>query len=114
MMRSCTLLAEKFGGKAALGFVDFRTLAARKHFCEEEVRLNRRTAPTLYRGVVAVTRERDGSLALGGAGSPVDWVVEMRRFDQETLFDRLVPIDIAHHPHRQGVNDVARHLRTMS
>src|SRR5207244_9473931 len=35
------------------------------------------------------TRERDGSLALGGSGTPIDWVVEMRRFAQEALFDRL-------------------------
>jgi aminoglycoside phosphotransferase family enzyme len=43
----------------------------------------------LYLGVVAVTREADGSLALGGSGTPVDWVVEMNRFDQDELFDRL-------------------------
>jgi hypothetical protein len=43
----------------------------------------------LYRGVVAVTREADGSLALGGGGTPLDWLVEMTRFDQDSLFDRL-------------------------
>ena len=57
--------------------------------CEAEVRLNRRTAPSLYLGVLPVTREADGSLALGGRGVPLDWLVEMARFDQETLFDRL-------------------------
>ena len=51
--------------------------------------MNRRTAPTLYRRVLPVTRERDGSLALDGRGAPVDWLVEMARFDQDTLFDRL-------------------------
>ena len=49
----------------------------------------RRTAPALYRGVRAVTREADGSLALGGQGAAIDWLVEMARFDQDTLFDRL-------------------------
>ena len=39
--------------------------------------------------ILAVTRERDGSLALGGSGTPVDRVVEMTHFDQEALFDRL-------------------------
>src|SRR5207344_2729765 len=39
--------------------------------------------------VVAVTREKDGSLALDGAGSAIEWVVEMHRFRQEDLFDRL-------------------------
>ena len=70
-------------------YLDFSTAERRRSLCEAEVRLNRRTAPTLYRGVVAVTREADGSYALGGNGRPVDWVVEMNRFPQEALFDRL-------------------------
>lgn len=70
-------------------YLDFSTSDRRKASCEAEVRLNRRTAPALYRGVVAITREADGSLALGGSGTPVDWVVEMNRFDQRALFDRL-------------------------
>ena len=70
-------------------YLDFSTAERRQAMCEAEVRLNRRTAPTLYRRVVPVTRERDGALALGGSGAPVDWVVEMHRFPQEALFDRL-------------------------
>src|SRR5688572_25081882 len=62
-------------------YLDFATPDRRHAMCDAEVRLNRRTAPSLYRGVVAVTREADGSLALGGAGTPVDWLVEMNRFD---------------------------------
>ena len=53
------------------------------------MRLNRRTAPSLYLGVRPVTRESSGALALGGHGVPIDFLVEMVRFDQETLFDRL-------------------------
>jgi uncharacterized protein len=70
-------------------YLDFSTIERRKAMCEAEVRLNRRTAPTLYRGAVAVTRQPDGSLSLGGSGTPVDWLVEMVRFDQDGLFDRL-------------------------
>ena len=70
-------------------YLDFSTAELRHGCCEAELRLNRRTAPTLYRGVVAVTREEDGSYALDGKGTPVDWVVEMNRFPQEALFDRL-------------------------
>jgi aminoglycoside phosphotransferase family enzyme/predicted kinase len=70
-------------------YLDFSTVEQRRRFCEAEVRLNRRTAPTLYRRVAAVTRQSDGSLALGGSGEPVDWVVEMNRFPQEGLLDRL-------------------------
>jgi aminoglycoside phosphotransferase family enzyme/predicted kinase len=70
-------------------YLDFSTVDKRRVLCEAEVRLNRRTAPSLYRGVVAITRREDGSFALGGKGTPVDWLVEMNRFPQEALFDRL-------------------------
>jgi aminoglycoside phosphotransferase family enzyme/predicted kinase len=70
-------------------YLDFSTAGRRKAMCEAELRINRRAAPALYRGVVAISREPDGSLALGGSGAPVDWVIEMVRFDQEGLFDRL-------------------------
>jgi len=70
-------------------YLDFSTIERRKAMCEAEVRINRRAAPALYRGVVSVTRRPDGSLALGGSGAPVDWLVEMVRFNQDGLFDRL-------------------------
>jgi uncharacterized protein len=70
-------------------YLDFSTAARRKDMCEAEVRLNRRTAPELYRGVVPITRDDAGTLALGGHGTAVEWVVEMARFDQTWLLDRL-------------------------
>ena len=70
-------------------YVDYSTLEARRHCCEKEVRLNRRTAPELYYGVVPVTRADDGTFAIGGTGSPVEWLVEMRRFDQDLLLDAV-------------------------
>jgi aminoglycoside phosphotransferase family enzyme/predicted kinase len=70
-------------------YLDFSTRERRRAMCEAEVRLNRRTAPDIYRRVVPVTREPGGALALDGSGPPVDWVVEMKRFAQEALFDRL-------------------------
>ena len=72
-----------------LPYVDFSPLEARRKACEAEIALNRRTAPMLYRRVAAVTRESDGSLALGGAGEVLDWVVEMNRFDQDQQLDRV-------------------------
>jgi aminoglycoside phosphotransferase family enzyme/predicted kinase len=80
-------------------YLDFSTAAQRKTMCEAEIRVNRRTAPSLYRGIVAIVRRPDGSLALGGTGEPVDWVVEMNRFDENGLFDRLatgdaLPVDL--------------------
>jgi aminoglycoside phosphotransferase family enzyme/predicted kinase len=70
-------------------YLDFSTVDRRKAMCEAELRINRRAAPDLYRRVTAVTRGSDGALALGGSGQAVDWLVEMRRFDQEGLLDRL-------------------------
>jgi aminoglycoside phosphotransferase family enzyme/predicted kinase len=70
-------------------YLDFSSASRRQEMCDAEVRLNRRTAPTLYRGVVAVTRGAGGDLALGGDGEPIDWLVEMNRFDQDQLLDRL-------------------------
>ena len=70
-------------------FLDYGTLAKRKAACETELAINRRTAPNIYLDVKAITRDGSGTLAMDGDGEPVDYVVVMRRFDQEGLFDRL-------------------------
>ena len=70
-------------------YLDFSTVEKRRAACEGEMRLNRRTAPALYRGVTPVVLRADGSLSIGGAGTPIDWLVEMNRFDEDALFDRL-------------------------
>ena len=70
------------------GFADFRSLAQRRQACEDELRLNRRTAPALYRQVRPLT----GSATqprIGGPGPPMDWLLQMRAFDQDGLWDRL-------------------------
>ncbi len=72
-----------------LPYLDYSTPEARRRFCHAEVRINRRTAPALYHGVVAVVRDPDGRLRLGGEGKAVDWLVEMTRFEEHMLFDRL-------------------------
>ena len=83
-------------------YLDYSTADLRRAMCEAEVRVNRRTAPALYRGVTAVTRQPDGSLAIGGDGTPVDWLVEMARFDQRGLFDRLAEAGMLP-PHVMGL-----------
>ncbi|MBM3561019.1 MAG: hypothetical protein FJX53_14315, partial [Alphaproteobacteria bacterium] len=70
-------------------YMDLSTVAKRRAACEAEVRLNRRTAPTIYRGAVPICRAPGGGLRFGEGGAAVDWVVAMNRFDQATLFDRL-------------------------
>lgn len=77
--------------KRALAFpyLNFSTLKRRRQFCKIEVRINRRTAPKMYLGVVPVTRKANGDLVLGGDGPAVEWLVKMARFDEQTLFSRL-------------------------
>ncbi|KIM00189.1 hypothetical protein CCC_02977 [Paramagnetospirillum magnetotacticum MS-1] len=72
-----------------LPFLDFTSLAARQKACEAELEINRRASPELYLGLRRLTRKAGGGLELDGPGEVVDWAVEMRRFDQEGLFDRL-------------------------
>jgi aminoglycoside phosphotransferase family enzyme/predicted kinase len=70
-------------------FLDFSTLAKRKAVIEHELAINRRAAPDIYRRVIAITREADGRLALDGHGEPVEWALEMRRFDERLTLDHL-------------------------
>ncbi len=79
-------------------FLDFSTLARRKAACEAELEINRAFAPELYRGVIAITRECDGALALAGRGESIEWAVEMSRFDERKTLDHLAganAIDVA-------------------
>jgi uncharacterized protein len=75
-----------------LGFVDFGTLEKRKRDCEEEVRLNRRLAPGVYRGVVPITIE-GGKVRVGGAGEPIEWAVEMVRLPDEATLKEWIARD---------------------
>jgi hypothetical protein len=70
-------------------FLDFSTLEKRKAACEAEIEVNRAFAPQIYLRVVAITRAADGTLALAGGGEPVEWAVEMRRFDEGLTLDHL-------------------------
>jgi aminoglycoside phosphotransferase family enzyme/predicted kinase len=72
-----------------LGFLDFSTLQRRHHFCEEEVRLNRRLAPEVYLGVVPVSHTGQ-EVKMEAPGDVVEWAVKMKRLPQEaTLQQRL-------------------------
>lgn len=73
-----------------LGFLDYSTLEKRRHFCEEEVRLNRRMCGDTYLGVVPVTEEPSGGFRLGGNGQPVEWAVHMRRLPAEGAMPALL------------------------
>ena len=70
-------------------YMDYSTVTRRRLACEAELRVNRRTAPTIYREVLPIMRRRDGSLGWRGRGEAVDWVVVMARFDENKVLDEL-------------------------
>lgn len=70
-------------------YLDYSTPLRRHDACLAEFRLNSRTAPELYIGVRSITRDEHGKLALDGTGDMVDAVIEMQRFEDECLFDRM-------------------------
>lgn len=71
-------------------YLDFRTPEARHTYCDEELRLNRRLAPAVYLGVVALTLDEQGHLQLDGSGAPVDWLVKMRRLPAHNMLDYAI------------------------
>ena len=71
-----------------LGFYEALSLERRRFLCEEELRLNRRTAPALYERVVPITRS-PGGIRLGGEGEVVDYAVCLRRFADEALMSAM-------------------------
>lgn len=70
-------------------FLDYSTLEKRKAACEEEINVNRKFAPHIYRRVVPITQGTDGTLTLDGHGRPVEYAVEMTRFDDGKTVDHL-------------------------
>ena len=85
----CGPFAYKIKKAVNLGFLDFSSLSQRKHYCGEELRLNRRLAPALYLEVVPITGTHEAP-ALGGTGEAIEYAVKMRRFEQDGLCDRML------------------------
>lgn len=72
-----------------LGFLDFTTLPARKHYCEEELRLNRRFSPDLYLEVLPIGGSHEAP-RLGGDGPVIEYAVKMRRFPAASLLSEVL------------------------
>lgn len=89
--------AYKLKKRVDLGYLDFSTLEKRHAALARELALNARTAPSIYLCLVPVV-ERGGMLALGGEGTVVDWLLEMRRFPDDAL--------LAHIAERGGLTEV--------
>lgn len=70
-------------------YLDYSTLEKREAACRAEIRLNRRLARDVYRGVTPLVRTKHG-LSLDGEGEPVDWLVVMRRLDERRMLDQII------------------------
>jgi hypothetical protein len=85
---SYVLLTGKYAYKVKkpmnFGFLNYSTLEARKHFCQEELRLNQRGASELYLEALPITKNGQ-QYQLGGTGEPVEYTLKMRQFPQDML-----------------------------
>lgn len=70
------------------GFLDFSDLAARKHFCHEEIRLNQRLTEDLYLDVVPITGSTEAP-QLDGEGPVIEYAIKMRQFPQSQLLGEI-------------------------
>jgi len=80
--------AYKLKRAVKLPYLDFSTLEKRRAAIERELEINSRATPELYLSVLPVTRAASG-FEFGGAGEVADWLLVMRRFDQEALLDSI-------------------------
>ncbi len=85
--------AYKIKKSVKFGFgLDYETLAARKHYCEEELLLNKKTAPFLYNAVLPITGSIDKP-EINGAGPVIEYALQMKEFPQTVLFSELIEHD---------------------
>jgi aminoglycoside phosphotransferase family enzyme len=93
---SWIILTEDFAYKikrpVKLSFLDFSTLDNRKHFCEEELRLNSRIEPEMYLDVLPVTKKLEITENAQDE-EVVDYALRMKRMDNAKEMDRLLADD---------------------
>lgn len=82
-------LAYKIKKPVKLDFIDTSTIERRRHYCEEELRLNRRLAPELYLRVVPITRQH-GQALVDGAGPPIEYAVCLQQFSSSQELPALL------------------------
>jgi aminoglycoside phosphotransferase family enzyme len=73
------------------GRYDCASLAARRHLCNEEYRLNLPLAPLTYLGVLPLVVDESGAMHIDGDGRPVEWLVKMHRLPEDRMLDNAAP-----------------------
>lgn len=96
---SCVFIAGDYVYKVKkhvnFGFLDFTTLEKRKFYCDEELRLNKRLAPSIYLDVVPITADDRGRLSLSSGQKIVDYAVRMKKLPLENMLKILLANDHA-------------------
>jgi uncharacterized protein len=82
--------AYKIKRAVQFSYMDFSTVALRRSALERELELNRELAPDLYLDIAPICRDASGALHLGGPGTPIEWALRMRRFEQKNLLSAVV------------------------
>lgn len=72
-----------------LGFLNFSSLEKRRHFCDEELRLNRRLAASLYIEVIPISGKPEQP-ALQQNGEIIEYAIKMIQFPQHAQLDNLL------------------------
>jgi len=72
------------------GFLDFTSLEKRKYYCEEELRLNKRLAPSIYLDVVPIAKDAQDNITLNGRGKVVDYAVLMKKLPLDKMLKTLL------------------------
>jgi uncharacterized protein len=72
------------------GFLDFTSLEKRKHYCEEELRLNRRLAPSIYLDVVAISENKEGKIIVGAGEKIIEYAVRMKKLPLARMLKTLL------------------------
>lgn len=88
----------KFKTPLRLPYLDFSTLDKRRHDCDEELRINRRTAPDLYVDVLPVVGTPENprfasAQELHESVAVLEWALRMRRFAADMLLAEVVRRD---------------------
>jgi aminoglycoside phosphotransferase family enzyme/predicted kinase len=70
-------------------FLDYSSLVKRRHYLQEELRLNRRLAPSVYLGVMPIAFDTSG-WRLGGWAEPGEYTLVMRRLPEKRMLRFLL------------------------
>lgn len=98
----------KFKKPVDFGFLDYSTLEKRKHFCEEEVELNRRLCSEIYIGVVAVVKDEQGYVLEPESADEtviVEYAVKMKKLEEKYFLHSYIKNDTLTNHHLDRVSD---------